>query len=581
MSRVLDFSIPDKNFQLPQRPAKRRGYRCALLSAAGALALCMTASGQVAADWGAASISELDAATIEVASDGETYTSVEGNSPAIKGRIRMSLDAQEFGRVRSWAFWPSIQADGAQKKQFPELKSSKSYSLGDRPKKVKRDLPFSISRQSYKSYAVEACNQLASRLRNDLGRTNEQIFGEDRLLSVQVRAEVTWDMSGLANEIPPAKEQVDPDSIGKPEIKDVTINCMKVPSPPVVPAVTGVAIIVHGYDPVNRGGQCQMRLKGAISSNIPNLDVTFRYVDGTGKESDLKTINTTADQSGSFEHSYPFSPGHKTGKVRIVGENYNFASDWKDYDFECGEKPTQDFATFLPPEIKLLEVGEMAPQFENQGHICPMKAKMVGGYLGRGPSSGKAVLTANGQVQKMQAFSIEDGEMKFIDEEFKLPWSRVGGPFTQSVRYVFTLYNAEGAEVDRITKSDRYSCKQIVNATVMQLEPDFTIRAPRRFARNGQIILEGAEPDQVFELTFLRKTKRGYKAYKSPQLPKQMTGGKASFNPRVLEAGNWRLKVCEVKKVKRSVGSQSCQQSDFKLMKGKAPGQKKTSARSG
>lgn len=542
----------------------------------------MTASGQAAADWGNASISELDAAVIEVASDGETYTSVKGSSPAIKGRIRMLLDAHQFGRVKAWSLWWSMQAEGAPKKQFPELNYSKNYPAGDRPKKVKRDLPFSIPRESYKSYAVEACNQLASRLRNNLGRTDEQIFGTDHQLSVKIRAELSWDMSGLSNDAP-TPQQVDGAPPPNPKIKDVVVNCMKAPPP--APAVTGVAMIVNGYDPVNRGGQCQMRLKGSISSNVPGLDVTFRYVDGTGKESDLKTINTTADQSGSFEHSYPFSPGHKKGKVRIVGENYNFTSDWKDYDFECGEKPTQDFATFLPPEIKLLEVGEMAPKFENQGHICPLKAKMIGGYLGRGPSSGKAVLTANGQVQKMQTFSIEDGQTKYIDEEFNLPWSRVGGPFTQTVRYVFTLYNAEGAEIDRITKSDRYSCKQIVNATIMQLDSDFTISAPRRFARNGQIRLKGAEPDQVFELAFLRKTKRGYKAYKSPQLPKQMTGGKASFNPRVLEAGDWRLKVCEVKKSKPSVTSQNCEQSDFKLVKGKRPGQKKpgqkrTSARS-
>ncbi|TQV83810.1 hypothetical protein [Denitrobaculum tricleocarpae] len=255
MSGAIDFSVSDRDFHPPHRSVKPGEYRRGLLSV-GAFALGMLASGPAAADWGAASISELDAAVIEVASDGETYTTVEAGSPAIKGRIRMYLDTHDFGRVRSWAFWPSIQADGAHKKQFPELKVSKSYSLGDRPKKVKRDLPFSISRQAYKSYAVEACNQLASRLRNDLGRTNEQIFEADHLLSVQVRAEITWDMSGLANEIPPAKEQVDPDSIGKPKVKDVTINCMKVPSPPIVPAVTGVAMIVNGYDPVNRGGQC-------------------------------------------------------------------------------------------------------------------------------------------------------------------------------------------------------------------------------------------------------------------------------------------------------------------------------------
>lgn len=533
---------------------------------------------------GGATISELEAAVIEVASDGENYTAVEVGAPAIKGRMRMALDAQEFGRVKLWSLWTSIKVEGPAKKQFPALGYSKSYPVGERPKKVKRDLPFFIPRQAYKSYAADACNIIASVLRNEHGLTNEEIFASDRLIPVKVRAEVSWEMSGFANEAPDLQE-IDPEQLEKPKVKDVKIKCKKTPAPPPpVPAVTGVAMIVNGYDPVNQGGQCQMRLKGSISSNVPGLDVTFRYVDGTGKESDLKTINTAANQSASFEHSYPFSPGHKTGKVRIVGENYNFTSDWKDYNFECGEKPTQDFATLLPPEAKFLEVGEMAPKFENQGYICPLQAKMIGGYRGRGPSSGKAVLTANGQVQKMMNFSIKDGQTKYIDEEFNLPWSRVGGPFTQTVRYVFTLYNAEGAQVDRITKSDKYSCKQIVNATVMQLGSDFTIRAPHRFSRNGQIRLKGAEPDQIFELAFLRKTKRGYKAYKSPQLPKQMTGGKASFNPRVLEAGDWRLKVCEVKKRKPGVTSQNCQQSDFKLVKGKKPGhkkpgQKRTSAR--
>ncbi len=461
MSRPIDSPSPGGNFPIPCRPARPGGYRRGLLSA-GAFALGVLVSAPALADSGGARITELDQAIIEVASDGENYTHALSSSPAIKGRMAMSLNTHKYGRIIEWAYWPSIKAmaetgNGMPKEQFQELGYSKSYPLGDRPKKVSRDLPFSIPWQKYAPYAKEACNTLASELRSFQGMSNAEIFAVDRMLSVKVDAEITWKMSGSAIENPP-RQQVTGPGVVNPLIKEVTIKCKKIPP---VPPVVSAALVVQGYDPINAGGKCQMKLEGSLVSNKANVDVTFRYVDGKGKESDLKSLSIGNSMSADFAHSYPLSPGHKTGKIRIVGENLNFTSSWKNYDFECSDEPTNDLLTLLPPEAKQLEVGATATEFQYRGHICPLQAKMIGVYVGRGPSSGRAILTANGQVQEMRPYSIEDGEVKFIGEEFDLPWKEIKGALTQDVKFEFILYNAEGYEVDRLTKTSEFNCREL------------------------------------------------------------------------------------------------------------------------
>ncbi|TQV83812.1 hypothetical protein [Denitrobaculum tricleocarpae] len=559
----------------------------------------MTVSGQALADSGISYISQLDLALIEVVSDGENYTSVPGSSPAIKGKMKMFLNAHKYGRVKSWALWPSIQADDTPKKQYQNFKYSKSYPIGDRPKKVERELPFAIYVQAYKTYAKDACNQMASRLRNEQGYSNEEIFSVDRVLSVKVRAEVSWEMSGAANDDPPPV-QVDGGTPGaNPLIKPVSINCKK--APPIPPAVTGSAVVVQGYDPINFAGKCQMKLNGSIISNVPGVDVTFRYVDGTGKESDLKSVTTNANRSATFEHKYPLGPGHKTGKVRIVGQNFNFTSNWKDYDFECGAEPTNDLQTFLPPKATLLQVGAMAPEFQYKGHICPVKAKMIGGYKGRGKVSGKAVLAAKGQPKVMKSYSIEDSQTKYIDGEFVLPWQSVQGSLQQTVNFELIILNAQGAQVDYMKKSVNFACTKTAavgklgvggvtppptqptgKTVATQAKQKIVILAPRNRIRNGKIRLSGAKPDQVHSLVFLRKTKNGYKLHTSAQLPQQMTGAKGSFNLNALSGGDWQLRVCPPGGNGQFTGPQQCKHANFYLPKKTKPlGKVKTPGKPG
>ncbi len=564
------------------RPAGRRAL-CRTLLSAGAMALSAAVSGQALADWGVSYISQLDPVAIEVASDGENYTTVSAVSPAVKGKMEMHLDAQTFGRVKSWALWPKIKSPRMPWQQFQDLDYSKSYPIGDRPKKVFRDLPFSIPLQSYKTYVKQACNEMASDMRVSSGMSDEEIFSVDREAFFEIDTAITWEMSGLATEVVPVLPTAPVLS------KTIIIKCKK--APPIPAVVTSSTLDVQGYDPVNVGVKCQMNLNGSISSNIPNVKVSFRYVDGTGKVSELKSVTTNSNKTANFEHKYPLSPGHKTGKVRMVGENLSFTSNWKNYDFDCSAEPANDLLTLLPPQATLLEVGAMAPEFQHRGHICPVKAKMIGGYKGRGSVSGKAVLAAKGQPRVMKSYSIEDGETKYVDGEFVLPWQSVQGPLRQTISFELIILNANGTQVDYMQRSVNFTCRKNPalgkldgggttrpsrepqrKAVVAGPAPDFSILSPRRFARNGVIRLAGAGQNQVFKLTFLRKSKAGYKRFDSSSLPKKMTGAKARFNVRALEAGTWRLKVCATGAKKVVAGPKTCKHSDFKLQRKKLPG---------
>ncbi len=703
------------------RPHGQSPFRRVLLSA-GAVALGMAVSGQALADVGSSFLTQLDQAVIEVDSDGENYTAVDSASPAITGRIGMSLNAEKFGRIKSWALWPSMQIEHSEKKQFPEYKYAKSYPLGDRPKRVDRDLPFSIPLQAYKTYAKDACNLMATRLRNFQGKTNEQIFATDRSLWVKLESEVTWKMSGIANETPGLKE-VEDGGPPNPLIKSVTVKCKKAPPPPIVPPTIAAVLVVQGYDPVNAGAKCQLKLEGSLVSSKPNVDVTYRYVDGKGKESDLKTLKIGKSKSGNFAHSYPLGPGEKTGKIRIVGENLNFTSPWKNYSFECGAEPTNDLQTLLPPQATLLEVGATATKVKYKGHICPVQAKMIGAFKGRGTFSGRAVLRANLQAQKIKPFSIKDGDIKYVDEEYDLQWKTVQGPLLKTVKFELILLNATGGEVDRLTRTETFACEKLNNADsfasvdpkpktvsltvgpgtgmalqsgyscpskvlltgnvqnaqhalsgnvaffangkeikqeamslggnsgsgfsaqhdldwtskaspgqteasgsgpamtkqtiayafkvfnsqgaeigkklktkhfacvkvasiagsitkppssnrvgqVVVAKPAISILEPRNRIRNGKIRLSGVTPNQMFSLSFLRKTASGYKLHNSAQLPKQMTGVEGSFNLEALDGGDWRLNVCETNGDGQFVGPQKCKHSDFYLPNKKKP----------
>ncbi|NIA69593.1 hypothetical protein HBA54_13410 [Pelagibius litoralis] len=574
----------------------------------------MTAAGPALADTGNADIEELDLAVIEVSSDGETYTTVSDSSPAITGMWFIHLNAHKRGRVKSWAAWPAMQAQGMPTKDFPELGKSASYPLGDRPKIVNREYPLFIPLQAYRAYVKEACNQMAFRLRNYSGKTNDEIFAVDRSIPVEVSAGITWDMSGRANENPPAVE-VTPGAENN-KIKPVTIVCLKTPTQPApeLKVVASQLSVEAGNISSGLQSQCVLRLGGAITVTRSDLPVTFRYVDETGKESDVKTISPVPGvvkaMQHVFMHSYPLDHvvGEKNeGKIRMVGENIEFESNWADYDVDCAA-PTNDLLVALPPKATRLEAFSGAKKtvhvqtltvvgVESTSHpyLCPARMRVEGGLQGRGKASGKAVLFASKEQLAEEVYDVDQGDTVYFGGERELSW-HVGNVHGQEVVLQLMIRNMAGEVVDSIKSSQTFKCERIVQGALALTPPqptndkasagsgstppqstndnataqaglNFNIVTPKNRVRNGQIRLSGAKPDQAFKLRFLRKSNSGgYKIVNSAQLPKQMTGNAASFNMAALNAGTWRLRVCPMAKGGKIPNVKACKTSDFKVL---------------
>ncbi len=446
----------------PSSLTERRTGR--YLAAATALVASLAAAGPALADSGYAWVDELDLAFIEVASDGQNYTAVLGSSPAITGRMKLSLDAHKYGKVKSWAFWPSIQAGTLQKKQFPEFKYSKSYALGDRPKKVTRDLPFSIPLQAYKAYVEDACNQMASNLRSSLDYTDEDIFAVDRPISVAVRGEVTWEMSGISSD-DPDPVQVTPGP-ANPMIKPVTIVCLKAPPPrvPVAndPVRTKPKVKSVGLEVLGKGsfsGACSLRLTANIESTEPNEALQFRFESDQGHKSDYKSINTGANGVAEqvYEYDLPSSTGMRSGQVRIKFKGLTTSSAWEDYEVQCGA-PTNDLQTLLPPKAKVLTLAVEEETFY-QGRFCPEVIRVIGRVDGRGKASGKVTLGANGAQILDKPFSFEDDETLLFTNKFQLSWAGKP-PSQQNVGLSMVVHNALGDTVDAMQKMKTVECRK-------------------------------------------------------------------------------------------------------------------------
>lgn len=443
------------------RLAKWGAFARGLLPAAAlsvALGAALT-SGPALADYGNAAVREVLPSTITVKSNGADYTNVQSGQ-GLLAEIKYYFNTQGSGGVKSFSIWLRMRSEHGDWEQFRQNNFSRTFPIGKRDDQVFGDKKIYLPQSSYSSVVTSYCNEHAETLRH-IGMTDEQIFSQDRSLEVAVDTALEYEMTSVPGGLHGGVEWVfgfgGPDW---PTATKFTVNCEKsAPPPPAPPAITGAAVVVRGIDPANSQGKCRMRLNGTLISNVPNVDVTFRYVDDKGNQSDLKTVNTSDDRSVSFEHDYPLNRGQKrNAKIRIVGESLNFTSAWKDFDYECEDRPIDSLTTVLPPEVVHLEVGATAKKGVYRGHVCPAEAKIIGVFKGRGSASGTAVLTVNNVMQVERAFSIDDKESKAVDYVQSLSWAGIDGPLQQDIDVGLVLQNANGEPVDVLTKTQTVSC---------------------------------------------------------------------------------------------------------------------------
>jgi hypothetical protein len=198
-------------------------------------------------------------------------------------------------------------------------------------------------------------------------------------------------------------------------------------------------------------GVCKIRLTGAIATDQMNVDVSFRYRNKAGKESQLWTVNTGQARYAAFTHWYnvPNNEGAETGSVRMVGVSHDFKSAWAEYTMDCVEGGPQTLTANDPPKLKMsiVEQGKVMVH----GQICPERLKLVGLLEGRGGFSGYA-----GFVKKVgglwlsppQAYSIAPGEKVLVGGTYELDWSEALPPpnheaIRSDPRFDFNVTNSD------------------------------------------------------------------------------------------------------------------------------------------
>ncbi|MEQ8326944.1 MAG: hypothetical protein RH951_07285 [Parvibaculum sp.] len=553
-----------------------------------AAAVMMSAfiSGPATADSVDADVTWINNPSIIVESGFNKYTAVKGTSSSIEGEIRVDLDAETTGRVEGFFAWPvlGLPKDGSPSSNlstqyFKDSGFSKSYS-SPRPKKVTEFKVFSISRQDYEEFAVAVCNVHADNLRGQ-GKKNSEIFDQNRSVKINVAARVDAEMSG-PDKINPVPQEVS-------VFRQLTIVCERDDSldGPAAPDIVASYLKVDAVQNNAMLGSCELQISASIISKQPNTQVKFVYVDDKGSKSDLKTVTTGADSTVAFKHSYPISPGKRSGKIQLVGQSHAFTSNWWDFESDCSVAP-QDIVTVLPPKAIALEIHATADKVMHRGLVCPAKVKIFGVMKGRGDVSGGAALFVGGKLNKLQQYDIEDGETIVVQGEYAFDWSETQLP-QQSVDAVFNISNKTDL-VDQMETSKAFQCVEVqvsgagqggpgglatdrpkpqaaqqtapvAGQLVLQPAPAIAIMAPKGRIRSGAIRLSGARANATYKLTFLRRSGGGYAAVSSARLPKQMKGANASFPLAALTGGRaWRLEVCPA-----GGPATACKTTDFRV----------------
>ncbi|MCP3984965.1 MAG: hypothetical protein GY723_11285 [bacterium] len=155
----------------------------------------MVLAGTAHADTGTAVVGYLATDEFKIGSDGYNYVSGVQNlslGGEVNATVHIDIDTDVGGAVKSWSTYLLTARENLLWIHHSETPYSMSYPIGSRPKDVAGNVPVSAS---FTDTGVAHCNQLADDLRGQ-GLSNEQIFGEDRILPFAVRAGLSFDASG-------------------------------------------------------------------------------------------------------------------------------------------------------------------------------------------------------------------------------------------------------------------------------------------------------------------------------------------------------------------------------------------------
>ena len=446
-----------KSLRVPDSLSARAASGRRNLLAATAFGVALVSAAPVfAADDYSADVVSLNSPTIYVDSSVDEYTAAEFG-PTIQGTINVKLSTGAAGRIYFWSAWPEFGYKVGDHGPFdynwvtyPGAGMSKSYS-SPRPKKENATFNFSAGTGDYDYAVVAACNSHADKLRSE-GMSNTEIFSKDRWVQIAVKAGLEYEMSGPEGN--PEHHTVS----GLDTHKKINVICKGDPVHLDAPqqAITGAFLSVEVAQANVGNRSCALELDGYVVSKDPQQEVAFRYFDTKGNQSDLKTVTTNANGVASFKHSYPLKDGENhNGKVRMVGHNLPFLSNWGDFDADCAEQ-VDDFKVELPPKAK--SMGFVVDQeIMRDGLACPSVITVEGNIESYGTAKGTIKFGAGGGFIHQEFYSFSGEDTREYRTQHTLSWPNPSAT-KQSVNFGIYLHSSQGVQIGKLEGVKHFEC---------------------------------------------------------------------------------------------------------------------------
>ncbi len=423
-----------------------------------AVAAGLSLAAPVRADVATIENEELVAPNITVLSNYNEYTEIRGQPGDLWLTVKFSLDAGFFGRIKSWTLWPqAMNLDMPGQHDFKDSSQSSTYIWGARPKSTTDRRILIVPRSAYADYVVSACNRLAEIYRAR-GFSDAQIFDRDRNQMIFLGGALTYEMTGIPGDtVLPGKTEY---------LQPLKVICAKSEPPsraPVQEIVTSALAVTE----TSNLSACRLNTAGSITSLRPSQTVEFRYVDQSGKKSDIKTVTTSPAKIANFTHQLPLAGdgGAMSGKIRMVGENFEFESPWADYDLNCNVAAgSGDKAVDQLPKIKILEAETIQEVIFGGRWACPSLVKVRGQVSGHGPGVAAVALfdknSTSGSLFGPEEFEVQQGSEETFAANHDISWqppsASSGSPMPQEVSYLARARMNVGTSESFVADEDEF-----------------------------------------------------------------------------------------------------------------------------
>jgi len=302
----------------------------AAIAATGFITTC------AAADSGQGYMTGANPDPVRVLSNGQDYTKLD-----VLGMVtfqgKLQYDTGTAGRIKKWRAWPIVTNGygiASINEQAKNYFQQQGYGTNARPKSINKTLNFSVPATVLNSSAVGMCNWMANSLRNQ-GKSNKQIFGQDRKVKFEVEMGYTIEATGSGSNNPIFE--------ANPPY-ELEVICKKWSGPAVTPGAQGLAAQVEvkkatmQLKPVALpNGTCRVDTTTAISANRGNATIKYRFVHSTGQKSNVFTTKTAANSIAVVKHNWDIPANNSNGWIRVEGVSPKFLSNQVGFNLKCSK----------------------------------------------------------------------------------------------------------------------------------------------------------------------------------------------------------------------------------------------------